>query len=90
MVLIQSLPKVCSRRHQRFDAPEVVGDRRDRQCPARAVEAAQIAMSGAGTDDVRGHKEPRSFDKAGIERIAQIDRRPFRIDAARSRKLVKP
>jgi hypothetical protein len=39
---------------------------------------------------MRGDEEPRSFDKAGIERIAQIDRRLFRIDAARSRKLVKP
>ena len=27
-------------------------------------------------------EEPRSFHQAGIERVAQIDRRPFRIDAA--------
>ena len=31
---------------------------------------------------MRGDEEPRSFYKAGSERVAQIDRRPFLIDAA--------
>jgi hypothetical protein len=31
---------------------------------------------------MRGDEEPRSFYKAAIERVAQIDRRPFRIDVA--------
>ena len=39
-------------------------------------------MAGAGADDMRGDEEPRPFDKAGIKRVAQIDRRQFRIDAA--------
>jgi len=40
---------------------------------------------------MRGNEKPRSFDETGIERVAQIDCRPFRIDAAeRSRKVVKP
>ncbi len=39
-------------------------------------------MAGARADDMRGNEKPRSFHKTGIERVAQIDRRPFRIDAA--------
>src|SRR5439155_4109275 len=68
--------------HQRSDTPEIVGERGDRQCPARGIEAAKIAVAGARIDNMRGNEEPRSFYKPGIERVTQIDRRPFRIEAA--------
>ena len=38
-------------------------------------------MPSACTNNVRRNEEPRSLYQARIERIAQIDCRPFRIDA---------
>ena len=40
-------------------------------------------MAGARTDDMRGDDEPRSFHQAAIERVTQVDSRPFRINAAK-------
>ena len=39
-------------------------------------------MATACADDVRRNDEPRSFDQTCSEGVAQIDCRPFRIDAA--------
>lgn len=46
-------------------------------------KASKIAMTGTRAENMRGNEEPRSFYKACIERVAQIYRRPFRIDAAK-------
>src|SRR5438552_16767732 len=82
MVLIQSLPKVCSRRTSARMLPRssAIAETGNVQC--EAIEAAKIAVTSARADNMRGNEEPRSFYKAAIERVAQIDCRPFRIDAA--------
>src|ERR1700674_5354384 len=63
--------------HQRSDASEIIGDRRNRQAPARGVEAAKIAMASARAENMPSDEEPGSFHKSAVEGVAQIDGRPF-------------
>ena len=52
---MQSLPKVCSRRTKLLMPPGIVGDSRNVDIPSGDVEAAQVSMAGAFTQDVRGY-----------------------------------
>src|SRR6185437_4774530 len=69
--------------HQRSNIPDVIGNCRNRQRPARAIKTTEVAMTGTCADDMRGDEEPWSFNKSAIERVAQIDRWPIRIYAAK-------
>ena len=64
------------------DLRDAVGDRGDRQVPARGVEPAQVAVAGGGAEDVPGDHQPGPLDQPGVQGVAQVDGRELRVHGA--------